>query len=188
MNILFFDTETTGKASFKLPPEHESQPRLVQLAAVLQDESGQELASLNLIIRAVDFEIPAEASSIHGITTEMSRACGVPLLHALLTFESLVKQSSLLVAHNIEFDRLIMRGECARMRVPFDLRATFCTMAAMTPICKLPGKYNDYKWPKLQEAHVHAFGHEFDDAHDAMADVSACAAIFRWLKQPEAKA
>lgn len=185
MNILVFDTETTGKANFKLPPEHESQPRLVQLAVLLVDELGKEQASMNVIIRPAEFVIPKEASDIHGITTETAHSIGVPLLHALEPFGSLVKRADVLVAHNIDFDHLIMRGECARMCVPFETRETFCTMKAMTDICKLPGNYGKFKWPKLQEAHQHAFGVEFEGAHDAMADVRACARLYRWLKDKE---
>ena len=36
--ILFFDTETTGKADFKSSPDAAHQPRLVQFAALLMDE------------------------------------------------------------------------------------------------------------------------------------------------------
>jgi DNA polymerase III epsilon subunit-like protein len=56
-------------------------------------------------------------------------------------------------------------------------------MKATTSICKLPGKYGDYKWPKLQESHLHFFGKEFEGAHDAMADVRACAAVY-WALNP----
>ena len=34
---IVFDTETTGLADFSKPPEHECQPRLVQLGALLLD-------------------------------------------------------------------------------------------------------------------------------------------------------
>lgn len=33
--ILFYDTETTGKADFRAAPDAAHQPRLVQLAAIL---------------------------------------------------------------------------------------------------------------------------------------------------------
>ncbi len=46
---LVFDTETTGKAFFKLPPSDPSQPRLVQLAALLHD-GDNEIASLHCLI------------------------------------------------------------------------------------------------------------------------------------------
>jgi DNA polymerase-3 subunit epsilon len=186
--ILFFDTETTGKCDFGAEPDAEHQPRLVQLGALLTDELGNELASVDLIIKPNGFEIPLAASSIHGITTGLALKCGVEELAALHVFDQLLMQSELAVAHNFDFDRVVMsRG--SRIRADRLVRDNFCTMRAMTPICKIPNQYgyDDYKWPRLQEAYRHAFECDFDGAHDAMADVRACAEIFFWLrKQPVA--
>ena len=38
-----------------------------------------------------------------------------------------------------------------------------------------------YKWPTLQELHWELFGHGFAAAHDAGADVAACASCFSEL-------
>lgn len=46
-------------------------------------------------------------------------------------------------------------------------------MKATVSYCKIPNKYGGYKWPKLQELHEKLFGYEFDDAHDALADIEA---------------
>jgi hypothetical protein len=42
---LFFDTETTGLANFQQEANHPSQPRLVQLAAILTDEACEEIST-----------------------------------------------------------------------------------------------------------------------------------------------
>jgi DNA polymerase III subunit epsilon len=61
-------------------------------------------------------------------------------------------------------------------------------MQDMTDICCLPSPWGKgYKWPKLHEAHRHCFGKEFEDAHDALADVRACAKVFFWLQQHRKK-
>lgn len=88
------------------------------------------------------------------------------------------------MAHNITFDLLMMNIELARQEAtPIETPGKrFCTMTAMTPICKLQGNYGDYKWPKLSEAYEHAFQEKLEGAHDAMADVRGCARIYRWLK------
>lgn len=179
--ILFFDTETTGKADFKSPPDLPHQPRIVQLAAILADHDGAELASINLIIQPVGFEIPSGAASIHGITTEKAEACGVPVLHAMLTFSSLAKTSSGYCCHNSDFDLFMVDGECDRISIEVPSRPAFCTMKEMTEVCQLPGPYG-FKWPRLQEAYKHAFGREFSGAHDALADVRACKEVYFWLK------
>jgi DNA polymerase III epsilon subunit-like protein len=186
--FLFFDTETTGKADFRAPCYAPQQPRLVQLAALLTDDAGDELGSVNLIIKPSGFEIPVEATAVHGISTQAASLSGVALHHALGLFVALAEQADALVAHNIQFDELVMASEAHRFDYMIPHRITFCTMQRMTPICRLPGKYGDFKWPNLQEAHRHCFRHEFVDAHDALADVRACKAVFFWLKQnhPEA--
>lgn len=179
--ILFFDTETTGKANFKAPPDANGQPRIVQLAAILTDQDGGEVASLNLIIKPVGFEIPPEASSIHGITTEKAIATGVPRLHALLLFSSLAEIATLYCCHNSDFDLFMIDGECDRMSIEVPSRKVFCTMKETTELCQLPGAYG-FKWPRLQEAYRHIFKKDFVGAHDALADVRACKDIYFWLK------
>lgn len=178
---LIFDTETTGKADFRAPPDAPHQPRLVQLGATLQDETGRELAALNLIVRPEGFEIPTEASNVHGITTAMALEVGLPLLHVIEPFQSLAKLCDAYVCHNADFDMLIIHIELDRLLTMMPGRETICTMKRMTPVCQLPGKYDDFKWPNLQEAHVHCFQKEFVGAHDAMADVRACRDVFFWM-------
>lgn len=188
--ILFFDTETTGKADFRAAPDAPHQPRLVQFAGLLTDDEGKEVSHVRLTVRPEGFEIPEEASGIHGITTAIARAIGVDCGAVRNIFRAWWQCSSMVVGHNVEFDLFIMDGEFARAsgakKAWGDPRATFCTMRRMTPVCKLPGKYGDFKWPKLQEAYKHAFGSDFEGAHDAMADVRACAKIYFWLQnQPK---
>lgn len=178
--ILFFDTETTGKADFKSAPDAKHQPRIVQLAALLCDIRTHEMASLNLIVTTKD-PIPEEASRVHGITTQISKDFGVPLFYAIQAFWALARQADVHVAHNIEFDWLLIIGESLRTSTDSHPRPQVCTMKQMTPLCNLPGPYGP-KWPKLQEAYTHAFGREFDGAHDALADVRACKEIYFWLE------
>lgn len=180
--ILFFDTETTGKADFKKSAAHESQPRLVQLGMIFTDDDGCEISHANLIVKPVMFDIPTEASSIHGIDTQTARAHGVPLLHALLLFSSLARLSQTYVCHNSDFDTFILSGECERMSVDFPKRNAFCTMKAMTDICKIPGPYGN-KWPKLAEAYRFCFNKEPELLHDAMADIRLCKDVYFWLKE-----
>lgn len=102
----------------------------------------------------------------------------------MAVFCELARKPQVVVAHNIGFDLLVIRSEACRLGLddPFEGASFFCTMENMTDVCKLPGNYG-FKWPKLQEAHRHAFGTPFDDAHDALADVKACAKIYWWLQK-----
>jgi DNA polymerase III subunit epsilon len=183
---LFFDCETTGRANFSLPPDHSSQPRLVQLAAILTADDGCEIMSINLIVKPECFDIPQQASEIHGITTRFAEQVGIPIVQTLNIFHRLLSVSKSLVAHNIEFDEFILRGEFLRAKFnlnPFyrDLNC-FCTMKGMTDFCALPGPHG-FKWPKLAEAYHRAFGREVKDAHNAMADVRACMELHFWIKK-----
>jgi DNA polymerase III epsilon subunit-like protein len=192
--FLFFDTETTGKADFHAPPSAPQQPRLVQLAALLVEAGAgdggvaatREVAALNVMIRPAGFGIPLAASAIHGITTAQAARCGVDLLSALALFGELARAADFLVAHNIQFDRLVMESEFHRTGGLLPERRERCTMKAMTPVCALPGQHGSYKWPKLQEAYQHCFQRKFAGAHGALADARACAEVFFWLRQREA--
>lgn len=176
--ILFFDTETTGKTDFNSGPGVH-QPHVVQLASLLTDETGKERASLSLIIKPEGWTVPNEAAAIHGITTEIAEQCGVPLLAALSVFSMLCSQANTLVAHNIDFDMLVMLSAYLRADKPhrMDCRK-FCTMHATTPVCKLPGKYGKFKWPKLSEAHEFLLKTPLEGAHDALADVRGCMRVY----------
>lgn len=185
--LLFFDTETTGKADFKSHPSAEHQPKLVQLAAILCDDDGVEHGCFSCIVKPDGYEIPIEATSIHGISTEHAIKCGVHRHQAVALFGAMLSIPYVTtVAHNHSFDELVMLSEFHRCGIAQTFERTFCTMNAMTSICQLPGKYGDYKWPKLQEAHLHAFGCGFDGAHSALEDCRAAMRVFFWIKnQPK---
>ncbi len=178
---LFFDTETTGlptKGQYD-NPKHENTPKLVELAAVLCDKDGQELDNLSTTIKPYGFTIPKEASDVHGITTEKAEAEGTELDWAMKVFNNLVAKSTFLIAHNASYDRLVLSRVQLDLAQPMGFNKTLlCTKEITTDICKIPNRWGKYKWPTLQEAHNHLFGHSFDKAHSALADVRATARVF----------
>lgn len=175
MRRIYYDTETTGFPAKAGAPLSEC-PFIVQLAAILIDDDEGEIASLNTIIKPDGWEIPETASDIHGITTEKAERFGIPVAVAMAMFSNLCRVSEQAVAHNDEFDVKLISYEIERLNKPNVLmeKPRFCTMKATTNLCKLPGRYGQYKWPKLIEAHQHFFGEGFDGAHDALVDVRAC--------------
>ena len=192
--ILFFDTETTGFPNFNARARDPKQPHIVQLAAILTQDDGTELDSYNTLIKPEGWNIPDEVSKIHGITNEIALERGIPERESASKLLAMIRAASLVVAHNITLDKFLARIAMRRFNLITDADdlwwkqiPTFCTMRAMTPVCQLPGKYLDYKWPKLQEAYKHAFGNEFDGAHDALADVRACRDVYFWLKKRPAE-
>lgn len=182
--ILFFDTETTGIVDFNMPPQHDSQPHLVQLAAILTDPDGNELQSCCLIITPDGYRIPPAASDVHGITDELAQACGVPLDRALQLLGSMRARADVLVGHNIAFDVAVVETALWRQSGKTEqvCQKTVCTMKAATPICKIPHARprhgQDYKWPRLEEAIKHFFDEDLEGAHDALVDVRATKRLY----------
>lgn len=179
---LFFDTETTGLPNnYNAPIENlNNWPRLVQLAWVVYDNNAEQKTGMNYIIKPEGFVIPEQASRVHGITTERAIKEGQPLIKVLEEFARVVGDSKLLIAHNMSFDEKIIGAEFLRKNINHDLFDTvrFCTMKESTDFCQLPGNFGDYKWPRLAELHAKLFGKSFEGAHDALADVNACARCF----------
>lgn len=175
---LFFDTETTGLSS---------QSRLVQIAWILCSPNGAEISRNDFVIRPDGFEIPWDATRIHGITTERAMKDGIPLARALKAFQKAIDQSAAIVAHNISFDEMIMGGEFLRTEMPNGMysKKRICTMESSTKFCAMPSNnaYKRYKWPKLMELHFKLFGMAFDGAHDASSDVHATAKCFWEMKR-----
>lgn len=178
--IFFFDTETNGKAEFKLPFTSPLQPELVQLAGILDTLDRRTVGQINFIIEPEGWTIPEEVTKIHGISEEMAKAYGVPRRTALSAFNNMCRKATTISAHNLNFDRMIMQTACHRAGAPDRVAPLrqICTMEASTDLCKLPGRFGNFKWPKLIEVHHNLFGECFEGAHNAMVDVIALRRVF----------
>jgi DNA polymerase III epsilon subunit-like protein len=177
---LFFDTETTGFKHGDFIPE------IVQIGAILQDtETRRVLGELNVIVSATK-PIPPVVSEIHGITDELNGQFGVDGSIAESMFGLMVQMSDEIVAHNIAFDVGIIKDAWPVAHGLLLERQQYCTMLNgkdVIGIAKSHGGGN--KFPKLIEAYRHFFGVDFDNAHDAMADVRACRDVYFELKDLE---
>ena len=182
MNILFFDTETTGIPRWELPADHADQPRIVDLAGVLCDDAGAEVARYESIVKPDGWTVHEGAARVHGITTEIAAKEGQPIAAVLDGFDALVSKAGLLVAFNLRFDDKLLRGERRRLGRPdgFGTVPVFCAMKGATPLCKIePTKkmktagFTKFKTPRLSEAVKVLLEREHDGAHRAMADALA---------------
>lgn len=186
---LFFDTETNGlPKDWKAPASDvDNWPRIVQLAWAQYDEQGNEISCRADIIKPEGFKLEKVASEVHGITDEIAEK-GYSLTGALFEFFSRLENSKMLVAHNIRFDRKIVKSEMIRNNMPYvslldkDKIKMTCTMFASTAHCAIPGPHGN-KWPKLDELYQKLFNEGFEGAHDALVDVRACARCFFELKR-----
>lgn len=183
---LFFDTETTGVPIDYNAPASDTRnwPRLVQLGWILTNKNGDILNQGNEIVYPNGFVIPDSAANVHGITTEKARQIGKPLRDVITAFLNDVKQSRYLVGHNISFDQRVVGAELYRLGETdiVSNMQSICTMKTTVDFCKIPGRYG-CKYPQLQELYTKLFGCKFEDAHDAMADITATKKCFFELKQ-----
>lgn len=185
---LIFDCETTGL------PSKTFKPRIVQLAAILADEAGEVIATLNSLIKPDGWTIPDEVIAIHGKTLEMCEENGRPMPEVLAEFNEMKARAIVRVAHNLGFDKQMLAIEAEFYGIPHNSSGleSFCTMHKNTKICKIDpspamiekGNLN-FKVPSLQEAYSHYFGEPFDGAHDAFADAMACKDVFFKMREME---
>lgn len=185
---LFFDTETTGlPKNFNAPvTDVDNWPRLVQLSWILTDNKGMQLSEGNLIVKPFGFVIPEEVAKLHGITQAHAMAEGLPVENVLSQFLKDVEKAECLVGHNVSFDLNIVGAELIRAGRTDTLHTmpSRCTMRESTDYCKLPGKVEGkFKFPKLIELHRILFCEDFENAHNAFADITATQRCFWELKK-----
>lgn len=187
MTTLFFDTETTGLKEDSLPPTHASQPMPVQLGMKLDADNLREVGALNIMIQAEDWIIAPGASSIHGIDKDTSLKYGTHLITAVELFLDYMRAADMVVAHNINFDKVVMQRATfvyhqmmgTNYVDPFEGKETFCTMLTNTDIVKAkPKRFGQWKWPRLEECIKFYFNETLDGAHDALVDVRGCARVY----------
>ncbi|WP_161531611.1 DNA polymerase III subunit alpha [Riemerella anatipestifer] len=180
---LIFDTETTGlPKNFNAPlSDSDNWPRMVQIAWQLHDEEGNLVENQDYIIKPEGYDIPFNATRIHGISTKMAHEQGRDLVEVLEEFKEVLKKTKIVAGHNIEFDYNIVGAEFYRKSIENVLEKipSADTMALGTDYCQLGGGRNGkYKPPKLEELYEKLYGEKFDEAHNAAADVNATAQVF----------
>ena len=183
---LFFDTETTGlPLNYNTPACYTSNwPRLVQLSWIMAYEDETVITTRDYIIKPNGFEIPYEATRVHGISTKRAMQEGRDLEEVLSEFEEVLNNADVIVGHNIDFDVNVVASELCRLHKKdvISRRKRICTMKRATSYCAIPG-YDGYKWPKLDELYYVLFGSSFANAHDSWADISATMKCFYELKK-----
>ena len=181
---LIFDTETTGlPKSWNAPiTDTDNWPRCVQIAWQLHDEMGNVLEHNDFLIQPEGYNIPFDAERIHGISTELAAQEGIDLEKGLHLFNEALAKTKFIVGQNLQFDLNIMGCEFHRLGVETPLAKLpildTCTEKTAT-LCQIPGgRGGKFKLPTLTELHKHLFGTDFNEAHNATADVEATTRCF----------
>ena len=96
-------------------------------------------------------------------------------------FNNCIKDSDLVVAHNVSFDSRMIKQEMKRHDLKMAECKTYCTMKMGKNITNIK-RYNSrgeyIKYPKLIELYQHLFNESFVGQHDAVEDAIACAKCY----------
>lgn len=181
-DILYFDTETTGvtERSAKWDEDFNDYPHIVQLSWIF----GCKVE--NHIIRPEGWEIPEEATKIHGITTEYAIEHGVPFALVVDMFVTDCLEAGLICAHNIHFDTSIIKANILRELgwVYYNLneveRALYKgkrldTMRSSMKWVDARTSSGRLKFPSLTELYSRCFPGKTFEAHNALEDTKAVA-------------
>lgn len=191
--FLVFDVETTGLprmtqnkrfANFKWPKYYDTS-RIVSISWVNLDKNYKRVSSNYCLIKPDDFNIPEDATKIHGITNDVALQYGVPIEEMFKNLNQTLLETKQLVSHNIRFDKAILLSELYRynemeLLERLNRMDEYCTM--MNGKKHLKAK----KWPKLAELYQSLFDKEMIGAHDAFHDTVHCMDCFIKLQNEAA--
>ena len=173
MNVIIFDTETNGLENCSV-----LSISAIKIDIDLKLNSYKEIGKFNrFYFRNEGEEINAEAVAVNGLTDEeiLRRRVELGIKYSKYfekdrDFIEFCKDTNHFVAHNISFDRKF---------IPFELKNQFCTKESNIDILKIPGKFEKYKWPRLNET-AKFYGIELDENrwHGSEYDTEICKEIF----------
>jgi DNA polymerase III epsilon subunit-like protein len=173
LNILFFDTETNGLPLDRraLTSDISNWPHILQISWTLK--SYTETSSKTLETRTAYLKLPDgvtwndDAAKFHKISKE-SVVNGEEPNEILNAFKTVVKKASVIVAHNLAFDKPVVRAAFYRLnsKETFSWWPTheYCTMDSTKSLCRIPSKFakpgDPWKWPTLPELYKYLFNTE----------------------------
>ena len=169
-NITVFDVETTG-----LDKKHD---RIIQLSAVKIDgKTLEELKTFSsyVIPEGNDWHISEAASEVNGLTDELIRQKGRPAREVFREFLDFLGDDDYLTYNGNSFDIEFLSREMAELglvlpmenRVFYDSKLIECRLNSN----RLVSAYQRYMGKTMEEAGL--------NAHDALSDTLATAAVFR---------
>jgi DNA polymerase-3 subunit alpha len=189
---LFYDCETNG-----LPKDAslshifvDNWPRLVSITWILTDSEHIVVEEKSFIIKPDSWFIPQRLTDfVHGISDEQAEKEGVPIKRVLNEFMKALYKADYVVGHNIRFDRKVVAAEMYRYFFGYHYDEVLYgtrfrdTMYISRLHVEAKNKKGGIKFPKLQEMYTKLFGEEFDNAHNATADIHATLDCFWKLKE-----
>lgn len=197
--IIIFDVETTG-----LLPKKNSEtenPYITQISYIKYNTKTNEIIeTFDSYVKIPDHIVISELiTEITGITKEMCNA-GLPIHQVLLSFYFACKNAECVIAHNISFDKEMIRIEFIRniatiitlmpdyLENPiFNNKNQYCTMKNSIDFCNIirenvrGKKYK--KFPKLIELYQILFsGKNVENLHNSYIDTLVCLRCYLKLR------
>ncbi len=165
--LFVLDTETTSPTP--------TEARLVSIAGLFVPREGEPWGLRTIVNAGVD--VPDGAAQIHGITTERTRAEGIPVADAIAQliqlFELVAKAEAPVVIYNVPFDWTVCHCEATRsgLKLP--------TVPLVDPLL-LDKHFDKYRKGSRRLADTAAlYGVTVGTAHDAAADAIMTAGVLR---------
>lgn len=162
-DIVFFDIEATGLNVLK--------DRIVQIALIKYYKDGRESEEVNMLINP-SMHIPKESMDIHGITPDMVRNKPT-FIEAAATLWPYFENADLAGYNSDRFDIPMLMEEFNRAGKLLDLTAVNCI-----DVQKIFYKMEPRT---LVAAHKYYCGKKLENAHDALADVTATVDVLKGM-------
>ena len=182
MQYIAFDFETSGlpKGRKPLTPETLGQYdtcRAVSISAARFSSRGRLIDTFDAMVYPSDFEIGAGSVAIHGITEDMAKSKGRSFIQVFTDFMTFIgPRTKTLIAHNAKFDTGVLRSEMMRHNIDLSL------IEDLNFHCTLELYRDRFLKPiKLGVLYEEIFGHQFENAHNSLADCIACGRVYPYV-------
>jgi DNA polymerase III epsilon subunit-like protein len=170
--MIVFDLETTG-----LPlaegADLNLQPRITEFGAIKLDEDLKEIDVIEFLVNP-GIPLDPKITKITGLTDEMLKD-QKPFIARLDQVIDFFLGERILVAHNLPFDRVVLKFELERVGRALNFPwppEHICTVEVGETVWN--------KKRKLGDIYLEVTGQEHKGAHRSIADVRALIEIVRW--------
>lgn len=180
--IVFLNTVTNRDWMWKLKPEDEAQPCMIQYTAIVVSPHGERRYFGNTY--AMEAHETIAQSALDRLQVPSSQTfldMALPRLDIgdAMDLSAILSSATLLVAHSAAFHRKVLERVAFLHGIHTEITAPwFCTMLEATNICQIPpptGRGKS-KWPTLWEAWEHFWPGQApqipNNLPDAMSDVT----------------
>lgn len=163
MKAFAFDTETTGLVENRTVKD-ERLPEIIEFyGCEFNLKTGKIGKEVNLLIKPRK-AITDEITNITGITNEMV-AKAPPFLVASREIKRMIEAQSLILAHNLSYDKEMVNIEMDRIKEKMTWPRGLCTVEQTIHL-------KGFRL-SLTNLHEYLFGEPFSGAHRAKVDVAA---------------